>query len=42
MSYDEDELMETFDKWDNNQRRRNFIARMEHKLHAKERRFTQG
>ncbi len=32
------QLMEFYDKWDNRERRRNFIARMEHKLYSKERR----
>lgn len=32
------ELMEKWEKRDNGERRRNFIARMEHKLHNKERR----
>jgi len=30
------QLMEMYDKWDSKERRRNFIARMEHKLHNKE------
>ena len=33
------ELMDTYDKWDRREERRNFIARMEHKLHSKERRM---
>jgi hypothetical protein len=39
MSYDEDTLMETFDKWNVRVRRERFLARMEHKLNAKERRY---
>ncbi|HEX7368365.1 MAG TPA: hypothetical protein VF261_01770 [Candidatus Saccharimonadales bacterium] len=34
------ELMDMYDKWDNRERRRNFISRMEHKLDSKERRST--
>jgi len=34
--YDEDMLMESFDKWDNRERRQRFLRRMEHKLNAKE------
>jgi hypothetical protein len=33
--------MDIYDKWDNRARRQRFIARMEHKLNAKERRFNQ-
>jgi hypothetical protein len=40
MTYDEDRLMETFDKWDSRDRRKRFIRRMEHKLNAKELRLT--
>ena len=36
MYYDEDTLMESFDKWDNRERRQRFLRRMEHKLNAKE------
>jgi hypothetical protein len=32
------ELMNIYDKWDNRARRQRFVARMEHKLNAKERR----
>lgn len=32
------EIMDKFDKWDSRTRRRDFIARMEHKLYTKERR----
>lgn len=32
------DLMDSYDKWDDHERRRGFIARMERKLHAKERR----
>jgi len=31
------QLMDMYDKWDQRAERRNFIARMEHKLYAKER-----
>jgi len=34
------EIMEQYDKWDNRERRRDFISRMEHKLYSKERRTT--
>ena len=34
--FDEDTLMDTFDKWDNRVRRQRFLRRMEHKLHVKE------
>jgi hypothetical protein len=40
MYYDEDALMESFDKWDNRERRQRFLRRMEHKLNAKEYRAT--
>lgn len=30
------QLMDMYDKWDSKDRRRNFIARMEHKLRTKE------
>jgi hypothetical protein len=39
---DAEALMDAFDKWDDDQRRRNFIGRMEHKLHNKERRSRYG
>jgi hypothetical protein len=39
MSYDEELLMETFDKWDDRDRRARFVRRMEHKLNAKELRY---
>ena len=42
MVYDEDMLMESFDKWDNRERRQRFLRRMEHKLNAKEYRVSQG
>jgi hypothetical protein len=32
-------LMDQYDRWDDRQRRRGFIARMEHKLRAKEDRY---
>lgn len=39
MSSEEAEtLMENFDKWDSQQRKRDFIVRMEHKLYRKEHR----
>jgi hypothetical protein len=38
MTYDEEALMENFDKWDNRVKRERFRKRMEHKLHAKEQR----
>lgn len=41
MVYDEDMLMESFDKWDNRERRQRFLRRMEHKLNAKEYRYSQ-
>lgn len=40
MSFDEDDLMKTFDKWDESERRERFIRRMEHKLNAKENRIS--
>jgi hypothetical protein len=40
MSYDEEILMETFDRWNARDRRQRFLARMEHKLNAKERRIS--
>ena len=42
MYYNEDALMESFDKWDSQQRRQRFLKRMEHKLNAKEHRFAFG
>ncbi len=39
MSYDENDLMDTFDKWDDRDRRARFRAKMEHKLRAKEARY---
>jgi hypothetical protein len=38
MYYDEDALMDSFDKWDSRDKRERFIRRMEHKLYAKEHR----
>ena len=38
MYYNEEALMESFDKWDNRERRQRFLRRMEHKLNAKEHR----
>lgn len=36
------ELMDMYDRWDQREERRNFIARMEHKLNSKERRATRS
>ena len=36
MHYNEDALYEEFDKWDSKDKRKRFLSRMEHKLHAKE------
>ena len=36
MYYDEEQLMETFDKWDNRYRRQRFLNKMERKLRIKE------
>lgn len=36
MHYNEDALMDTFDKWNDRDKRDRFRKRMEHKLHAKE------
>lgn len=37
MSYEEaDQLMENFEKWDEKSARKDFLARMEHKLSHKE------
>lgn len=38
MIYDEDALMDSFDKWDSRVKRERFLKRMEHKLHSKEQR----
>ncbi|MGH7142133.1 MAG: hypothetical protein ACREF5_01510 [Candidatus Saccharimonadales bacterium] len=35
MRYDEDTLMENFDRWDNQERRQRFLRRMERKFYAK-------
>ena len=35
MRYDEEALMETFDRWDQRQRRQRFLQRMERKFNAK-------
>jgi hypothetical protein len=35
MTYDEEALMNEFDKWDNRHKREVFLRRMEHKLNAK-------
>ncbi len=40
MYYDEDVLMDDFDRWNDKDKRDRFIKRMQHKLDAKERRFT--
>lgn len=42
MYYNEDALMESFDKWDNRERRQRFLRRMEHKLNSKEHRLAYG
>lgn len=34
------EIMDQYDKWDDQVRRRDFVARMEHKLYTKERRTS--
>ncbi|CAN5341981.1 hypothetical protein BH09PAT4_BH09PAT4_08670 [soil metagenome] len=39
MSYEEESLMDTFDKWDSRDRRERFVRRMEHKLRSKELRY---
>lgn len=36
------EIEESYQVKDNRQRRQSFLARMEHKLHTKERRYSQG
>lgn len=36
MYYNEDEFMESLDKWDDESRRERFRHKMEHKLNAKE------
>jgi len=35
MRYDEDALMETFDRWDRQDRRQRFLRRMERKFYVK-------
>jgi len=37
MYYDEESLMDTFDKWDDREKRERFIRRMERKLRSKSR-----
>jgi hypothetical protein len=39
MTYDEEALMDNFDKWDNRVKRERFLKRMQHKLRAKEQRI---
>jgi hypothetical protein len=39
MSYEEESLMDTFDKWDSRDKRERFVRRMEHKLRSKELRY---
>jgi len=39
---DAQQLMDMYDKWDSRDRRRNFIARMEHKLRSKEDRLDRN
>lgn len=36
MSYNEDDLMERLDEWDDRDKRARFLHKMEHKLNAKE------
>ena len=42
MHYNEESLMEAFDKWKEDDRRERFFHRMEHKLNVKERKFSQS
>jgi hypothetical protein len=35
MQYNEDALMDTFDRWDQQERRQRFLRRMERKFYAK-------
>jgi hypothetical protein len=35
MSYEEDTLMESFDRWDDQERRLRFLRRMERKFYSK-------
>lgn len=35
-TFDEETLMQTFDRWNDRDRRHRFLRRMEHKLHSKE------
>lgn len=39
MYYDEDALMNDFDKWNDQTKRQRFLNKMKHKLNAKENRF---
>ncbi|HET8709521.1 MAG TPA: hypothetical protein VFL85_04565 [Candidatus Saccharimonadales bacterium] len=36
MYYSEDEFMDSFDKWNDRDKRERFLHKMEHKLNAKE------
>jgi hypothetical protein len=36
------QIMDKYEKWDNRTKRRDFIARMEHKLFTKERRHDRS
>jgi hypothetical protein len=40
MYYDEDALMESFDKWNDRNKRERFLNKMKHKLQAKENRYS--
>lgn len=40
MYYDEDTLMESFDKWNDRSKRERFLNKMKHKLQAKENRYS--
>ena len=39
-TFDKDTLMESFDRWNDRERRERFLRRMEHKLRAKELRYS--
>ncbi|HXR49581.1 MAG TPA: hypothetical protein VN778_00965 [Verrucomicrobiae bacterium] len=41
-AFDEEMLMENFDRWNDRDKRERFLRRMEHKLHAKELRYPRG
>lgn len=42
MNFNEDNLMENFDKWNDRDKRERFRNRMEHKLRVKEHRFSRS